>query len=512
MESNSSGYYHQSHQGTGYTAVALENPYGGSTVQGSVNASGGTGAALPESSLPSTVTAPSTPLTPISTCTTAVTTPKSEKQETGTNAGSSSGTGGGNTAKSTNTNANGKPTISYANMITQAICSSPLNKLTLSSIYQWVESKYPYYRTAPPGWKNSIRHNLSLNKMFMRIPRAVDEPGKGSYWIINPHHIPDHQKSKNRYGRSTSDPHPYFAGYSLRSDFNDYMRRTAPMMPHSQFTSPTSVGLNTMYSPYMRFNSANTSPTYGSSPMMLPNNFGISSRGSVSALHSGFVGNTAGTYGSTGFHGSPSGYPPAVATTSGYSLTATHPHGSTTGSVANLVNPTSTVVYDQGGYHSVTTSPSQGFPSTAYHAASPTSTTATSSNNVVTAVTPTTGSPISASVGTPSRSGLLPGYMGAFPSAHTSPYAQHHALGQGSSDFSYMATPAQSYYHAPPTLDSDLPSQMLEQATSSTTSNTIEAAHGGSVCSSLTPGAYPPIQAATAPSSGNPFVPSSSDS
>ncbi|KAJ1645791.1 hypothetical protein IWQ61_010274, partial [Dispira simplex] len=87
--------------------------------------------------------------------------------------------------------------------------------------------------------------------------------------------------------------------------------------------------------------------------------------------------------------------------------------------------------------------------------------------------------------------------MGAFPSTHGSPYGQHHALGQGSSDFSYVATPAQSHYHAPPTLGSDFPSQVLEQATSSTTSSTIESAHGGSVSSSLAPGAYPPVQSAT---------------
>ncbi|XP_072274981.1 forkhead box protein K1 [Pyxicephalus adspersus] len=79
-----------------------------------------------------------------------------------------------------------KPPYSYAQLIVQAISCAQDRQLTLSGIYAHITKHYPYYRSADKGWQNSIRHNLSLNRYFIKVPRSQEEPGKGSFWRIDP--------------------------------------------------------------------------------------------------------------------------------------------------------------------------------------------------------------------------------------------------------------------------------------------------------------------------------------
>ncbi|CRK87017.1 CLUMA_CG000875, isoform A [Clunio marinus] len=79
--------------------------------------------------------------------------------------------------------------LSYADLITKAISSASDNRLTLSQIYEWMVQNVPYFKdkgdsNSSAGWKNSIRHNLSLHNRFMRVQN--EGTGKSSWWMLNP--------------------------------------------------------------------------------------------------------------------------------------------------------------------------------------------------------------------------------------------------------------------------------------------------------------------------------------
>ncbi|KIJ22004.1 hypothetical protein PAXINDRAFT_65268 [Paxillus involutus ATCC 200175] len=103
---------------------------------------------------------------------------------------------------------NGRPQHTLPVILRCAILGSAKKRLTIREIYAAMENKYAYFRSAGPTWKQSVRHHLSLNRLFERQPRPVTDPGFGSYWTVNLSAPPGTKRPRKRGRASKSVAQP----------------------------------------------------------------------------------------------------------------------------------------------------------------------------------------------------------------------------------------------------------------------------------------------------------------
>ncbi|XP_062873421.1 forkhead box protein N1 [Trichomycterus rosablanca] len=95
-----------------------------------------------------------------------------------------------------------KPIYSYSILIFMALRNSRTGSLPVSEIYSFMTEHFPYFKTAPDGWKNSVRHNLSLNKCFEKVENKNGNASrKGCLWSLNPAKVEKMQEELQKWRR-----------------------------------------------------------------------------------------------------------------------------------------------------------------------------------------------------------------------------------------------------------------------------------------------------------------------
>ena len=151
-----------------------------------------------------------------------------------------------------------KPPYSYVALIAMAIKESKNRRLTLSQIYQFIIDKFPFYEKNKKGWQNSIRHNLSLNECFLKIPREGGGERKGNYWTLDPSCDYMFEDGNYRRRRRMKRPYRQSSAYPFQNSYFNADPRLASYLSHLHSWSLQDAAASTG----LQCNGSRSSPAY----------------------------------------------------------------------------------------------------------------------------------------------------------------------------------------------------------------------------------------------------------
>ncbi|XP_031704660.1 forkhead box protein R1 [Anarrhichthys ocellatus] len=97
-----------------------------------------------------------------------------------------------------------RPPVNYCILIALALKSSHTGSLKVQQIYNFTREHFPFFQTAPDGWKNTIRHNLCFNSSFRKTCNQLCRDGKrkSCFWHLT---LDGHRRLKDEIGTLTGE-------------------------------------------------------------------------------------------------------------------------------------------------------------------------------------------------------------------------------------------------------------------------------------------------------------------
>lgn len=124
-----------------------------------------------------------------------------------------------------------RPPHSYIALISMAILSKSDKRILLNEIYDWVLQNFKYYQNrSDKSWRNSIRHNLSLNECFIKVGKAGN--GRGYYWSIHPANLDDFKSGDFRRRQARLRAKHDKCSATLTKDMN--IKQSSPIIEQAE--------------------------------------------------------------------------------------------------------------------------------------------------------------------------------------------------------------------------------------------------------------------------------------